>query len=91
MSGAPRRLEDDLARLRRRVEAAAAEMDRALREVVAAEPHLAVAAVAGVGFVLGGGLSPRTAPLLFGVGARLAGAWLEKGSIERAHAQEDTT
>jgi len=91
MSEAPRHLQDDLARLRQRVEVAAAGLDHALREAVSAEPLLAVVAASGLGFVLGGGVSRGTAALLLGAGVRLVGAWVEQGGIERARAREDTT
>jgi hypothetical protein len=85
MSEDRRSLQGDLARLG----SATADVDRTLRHAVSAQPLLAVGAAAGIGFLLGGGLSRGAATLLLGVGARIAGAWLDEQVRERAHAQEE--
>ena len=72
----PRTLRSDLDRLRSRVASAKDGALRVLEESVAAEPFVATAAAAGLGFVLGGGLPRGTIALLFGTGARVAAAWL---------------
>jgi hypothetical protein len=86
-----RSLQGDLARLQEHLGAAAVEVDRTLRDAVSAQPLLAVGAAAGLGFLLGGGLTRAAATLLLGAGARLAGAWLDQEFLERAHAQENET
>ena len=61
----PRTLRSDLDRLHSQVASA-----------VAAEPFTATAAAAGIGFVLGGGLTRSTIALLAGTAARIAATWL---------------
>jgi hypothetical protein len=78
MSKASRNLPADLARLR-----------RTLRDTVDEQPALALGAAAGIGFLLGGGLSRGALTVLFGIGTRMAGAWLEQEFLERADAQEN--
>lgn len=83
-------LQADLLRLQESVERTAGEADRKLRDGVSAQPLLAVGAAAGLGLLLGGGLLPRGAlTLLLGVGARLAGAWLQQEFLEHADTQEN--
>jgi len=84
-----RTLHADLAHLQEAVEDAAGDVDRKLRDAVSAQPLLAVGVAAGIGFLLGGGLSRGAASLLLGAGARLAGAWLQQEFLERADAQEN--
>jgi len=61
---------------------------RTVEEAVSDQPVLALAAAAGVGFVLGGGLPPGVLTLLLGAGARMAGAWLQQELLDRTHPQE---
>jgi len=81
-------LEVDLARLKDGATSAAATADRLVRDVVAAEPVLALGAAAGLGFLVGGGASRARLADLAGVGARLVGAWLVKEFLERPPQQE---
>jgi hypothetical protein len=73
-----RSLTDDLARLEKVFEAATRDLRRTLRETVDEQPAIALGAAAGIGFLLGGGLSRRALTVLFGVGTRMAGAWLQQ-------------
>ena len=82
-------LQADLLRLRESVENAAGEADQKRRDAVLAQPLLAVGAAAGLGFLLGGGLPRRALTLLLGVGARMAGAWLQQEFLEPADTQEN--
>lgn len=82
-------LQADLRRLQASAESAAGEADRLLRDTVSAQPLLAVGAAAGLGFLLGGGLPRGALTLLLGVGARLAGAWLQQEFLEHADTQEN--
>ena len=76
------RSQGDLERLQARLERTAGAADRRLRGAVSAQPLIAVAAAAGVGFVLGAGLPRGAVSVLLGVGARLAGAWLQQEFVE---------
>jgi len=62
---APRTLSSDLERLRSQLAAA-----------IQARPLAVVAAAAGIGFVLGGGLTRPTIGLLIQTGSRVAANWL---------------
>ena len=84
-----RSLEADLLRLEERLAHTAGEADRALRDAVSAQPVLVVGAAAGLGFLLGGGLPRGALTLLIGVGARLAGAWLQQEFLEPPDTQEN--
>ena len=66
-----------------------ARLEESLREAVGAAPVLTLGAAAGIGFLLGGGLPRGALTVLLGVGARMAGAWLEQEFLERAEAQEN--
>jgi hypothetical protein len=74
----PHTLQDDLLRPQTRFGQSAADADRMLRDAASAQPLLTVAAAAGLGFLLGGGLSRGALTVLLGVGARVAGAWLQQ-------------
>jgi dienelactone hydrolase len=65
----------------------ASDLER-IRAAVAARPWEATAAAAGVGFVLGGGLTLRMLALLIETGTRMAASWLAEstGPAERADA-----
>ena len=91
MSADPRSLHGDLERLQARFGSVAGELDRSLRVAIEAQPLLAVGAAAGVGFLLGGGLTRGAATLLLGAGARMVGAWLDEQIHARtdAHGEED--
>jgi hypothetical protein len=82
-------LQADLLRLQESVEHTAGEADRKLRDAVSAQPLLTVGAAAGLGFLLGGGLPRGALTMLLGVGARLAGAWLQQEFLEHADTQEN--
>ena len=79
---AARNLHADMRRLQSNVEGAAGEAERMVRSTVAAQPLLAVGAAAGVGFLIGGGLPRGALTMLLGVGARMAGAWLQQEFLE---------
>jgi hypothetical protein len=64
-------------------------LEEGLRELVREQPVLTVGAAAGLGFLLGGGPPRGVVTLLLGIGARMAGAWLEQEFLERADAQEN--
>ena len=83
-----RTLEADLLRLQAGVENAAGQADRILRDAVSAAPLLTVGVVAGLGFLIGGGLPRGALTLFLGVGARMAGAWLQQEFLERPETQE---
>ncbi len=83
-----RTLESDLLRLQAGVECAAGRADRILRDTVSAAPLLTVGAVAGLGFLIGGGLPRGALTLFLGVGARMAGTWLQHEFLERPDTQE---
>jgi hypothetical protein len=87
--GRRRTLQGDLHRLQERFGQSAAEADRMLRDAASAQPLLTVGAAAGLGFVLGGGLSGGAVTVLLGVGARLAGTWLQQEFLESPHPEED--
>lgn len=78
----------DLLRLQASVENAASQADRILRDTVSAAPLLAVGAAAGLGFLVGGGLPRGALTVILGVGARMAGAWLQQEFLEHPDTQE---
>lgn len=84
-----RSLHGDLSNLEESLEAATKDLRQKLRDTVDEQPVLAVGAAAGIGFLLGGGLSRGALTLLLGVGTRMAGAWLQREFLERADAQEN--
>jgi hypothetical protein len=84
-----RSLLGDLSQLEEALETAARDLQLKLRDTVEDQPVLAVGAAAGVGFLLGGGLSRGALTLLLGVGTRMAGAWLQREFLESADAQEN--
>lgn len=84
-----RTLRTDLSRFQDSLEGAAGDVDRKLRDTVSEQPLLAMGAAAGIGFLLGGGLTRGAVTLLLGAGARLAGEWFQQEFLERAHAQEN--
>jgi len=86
----PRTLRSDLDRLHARVASAKDGALRLLEEAVAAEPFVATAAAAGLGFVLGGGLPRGAIALLFRTGTRAAAAWLGEGILLRGAANDDS-
>jgi hypothetical protein len=79
-----RTLRADLSRFQGSLGDAAGDVDRRLREAVSEQPVLAIGAAAGIGFLLGGGLSRGALTLLLGVGTRMAGAWLQREFLESA-------
>jgi hypothetical protein len=83
-----RSLHGDLSNLEESLEAATKDLRQKLRDTVDEQPVLAVGAAAGIGFLLGGGVSRGALTLLLGVGTRMAGAWLQREFLERADAQE---
>jgi ElaB/YqjD/DUF883 family membrane-anchored ribosome-binding protein len=87
---APRTLRSDLARLHSRVASTKDGALRLLEQAVAAEPFVATAAAAGLGFVLGGGLPRGTIALLVGTGTRAAAAWLGEPTRLRSAASDDS-
>ena len=86
----PRTLRSDLARLRSQVASARSGAWRLLEDAVAAQPFTATAAAAGVGFVLGGGLTRATIALLLGTGTRAAATWLGEEIRMRAAENVDS-
>jgi len=87
----PRTLRSDLDRIRAQLASAKDGARRLLEQAVEAEPIVATAAAAGLGFVLGGGLPRGTIALLFGTGARAAAAWLGEEIRLRSAASDDST
>jgi hypothetical protein len=87
----PHTLQSDLLRLQESFEHSAGEADRMLRDAVSGQPLLTVGAAAGLGFLLGGGLPRGAITVLLGVGARLAGAWLQQEFLEPPDPQENET
>ena len=83
-----RNLQADLSRLQANFEGAAGEAERMVRSTVSAQPLLAVGAAAGVGFLIGGGLPRGAITMLLGVGARMAGAWLQQEFLEHSDSKE---
>jgi hypothetical protein len=81
-------LQADLLRLQNRAGSAAERADRILRDTVSTTPLLAVGAAAGLGFLIGGGLPRGSLGLFVGVGARMAGAWLQREFLENPDTQE---
>lgn len=73
-----RTLRSDLQQVRTSATEASRTADRVLRETVSEQPVLVVGAAAGIGFLLGGGMRSSVVTLLLGVGARMAGAYLER-------------
>ena len=86
----PRTLRSDLYSLHARIASTKDDALRLLKEAVVAEPFVATAAAAGLGFVLGGGLPRGTIALLFGTGARVAAAWLGEEIRLRGAANDDS-
>ena len=86
----PRTLRSDLDRLRSRVASAKDGALRLLEQAVVAEPFVATAAAAGLGFVLGGGLPRGTIALLFETGTRVAAAWLGEEIRLRGAANDES-
>ena len=84
---AARTLSDDWARLRDEVAGAVGDAREFVGDQVDAHPLLAVGTAAGLGFLLGGGVTRHSLALLVGVGARLAAQVLSDefaGALERA-------
>ena len=73
-----RTLRSDLEQAREAAVDASRKVDQVLRETVSGQPVLAVGAAAGLGFLLGGGMRSSAVTVLLGVGARMAGAYLER-------------
>lgn len=73
-----RTLRSDLEQARAAAVDASRKVDQVLRETVSEQPVLAVGAAAGLGFLLGGGMRSSAITVLLGVGARMAGAYLER-------------
>jgi len=68
---ARRDLRSDVEALSETVGHAAQEMGSYVREQLRERPYAALGAAAGLGFVLGGGLTLRVGSLLFGTGGRM--------------------
>ena len=83
-----RTLEADLRRLQASATDATEQVDRLLHQTVSSAPLLAVGAAAGLGFILGGGLPRGAVGVLFGIGARMASAWVEQQFLEQTDNQE---
>jgi len=84
-----RSLQSDLRRLRERGAAVSRDAARVVESAVRAEPWLATTAALGVGFLLGGGLTPKVRMLLVGAGSRYLGAWLSEEVMARSGAGSD--
>lgn len=85
---AARTIQSDYQRLKADVQGAAAHADRVVHDGVSAAPLVAVGTAAAFGFLIGGGV-PRSALAMFlGVGARMAGSWLQREFLERTDPQE---
>lgn len=67
-----RRVRDDVEGLISAVVEARAELESQLRERLSERPYVGLATAAGVGYVLGAGLSPRLVRAALGVGSRVA-------------------
>jgi hypothetical protein len=87
----PRTLSSDLLRFQETFEHSAGEADRLLRGAVSAQPLLTVGAAAGLGMLLGGGLPRGAITVMLGVGARMAGAWLQRELLQTSDEQENET
>jgi hypothetical protein len=86
--GDTRTIQTDFRRLRADVRGATSQADRFVRDTVSASPLVAVGTAAALGFLIGGGV-PRSALATFlGVGARMAGSWLQREFLERNDPQE---
>ena len=83
-----RSLLGDLSRFEEALEIATRDLEQKLRDTIEDQPVLALGAAAGVGFLLGGGVSRGALTLLLGVGTRMAGNWLQREFLEGADAQE---
>jgi hypothetical protein len=80
----PRTLYTDLGHLARRAGTATRDVERLCTASVRAQPFAAVAAAAGLGFVLGGGLQRGLVTLLLGTGVRLAASRVGERLLEYA-------
>lgn len=67
-----RKVRDDLEELASTVMAARSEWETTLREHLTAHPYAGLAAAAGLGYVLGAGVSPALLRTIFGLGTRIA-------------------
>lgn len=67
-----RQIHHDVHALAAAVQDAADDVERYVTEQVEQRPYTTLGVAAGVGFVLGGGLRPRLAAVLFGTATRLA-------------------
>ncbi|MEW6268120.1 MAG: hypothetical protein AB1689_02335 [Thermodesulfobacteriota bacterium] len=71
-----RRVREDFEGLLSAVFEAKADVEATLRERLAERPYVGLAAAAGLGYVLGAGISPRLIRTAFGLGSRIAFAVL---------------
>jgi hypothetical protein len=83
-----RSLDADLARLQASVQEVAGQLDRALCETVKAAPLVAVGTAAAFGFLVGGGVTRNALGMFLGIGARMAGSWLQAEFLDRTEPQE---
>lgn len=67
-----KRVREDFEGLVSAVYEAKADVESALRERLKEHPYLGLAAAAGLGYVLGAGISPRLLRTAFGLGTRIA-------------------
>jgi len=80
----PRTLYTDLSHLAQRAGTATRDVERLCTATVRAQPFAVVAAAAGIGFVLGGGLQRGLVTLLLGTGVRLAASHVGERLLEYA-------
>lgn len=85
---AARTFQSDFRRLQADVHGAAARADRIVREGVSTAPLVAVGTAAALGFLIGGGVPRSALAMILGVGARMAGSWLQNEFLERNEPQE---
>jgi len=78
LAAAGRRIQEDASRLAAHVQDVGSEMEGVLAGQVRERPYTTLAAAAGVGYVLGGGLGSRLTLLAFGMATRLAMAMIAR-------------
>ena len=66
------RVRRDVGDLTSEVEGALGELESTIREQLTQRPYTTLAAAAGLGYVLGGGIPVALSRMMFGVGGRLA-------------------
>lgn len=73
-----RRIRNEAQSLSTAIQDAAGDLERSLKDQCEHRPYMSLAAAAGIGYVLGGGLSSRLTVLMFNMTTKLVMAFLAR-------------